>query len=40
MQNLQKDLDSVPVMLIASLTMIMATLMFLSFFLSIVPSAT
>ena len=39
MQNFQKDLYSLPFMSIAALTMIMATLMFLSFLLSTVPNA-
>ena len=39
MQNFQKTLNGLPIMLIATLTIAMATLMFLSYFLSIVPSA-
>ena len=39
MQSLQKALDSVSIMSIVTLTIAMATLMFLSYFLSIIPSA-
>lgn len=39
MQNRQKVLHSVSIMSIAALTMIMATLMFLSFFLTSIPNA-
>ncbi|MEM8828519.1 MAG: hypothetical protein AAGE96_04080 [Cyanobacteria bacterium P01_G01_bin.19] len=39
MLNFQDDLHSLPFMLIASFTMIMATLMFLSYLLAAVPTA-
>ena len=39
MQNRQKVFNTVPIMSIATLTIVMATLMFLSFFLTIVPSS-
>ena len=39
MQNRQQVLHSLPIIFIATLTMVMATLMFLSFFLSAVSSA-
>ena len=39
MQNFQKTLNSVPIISIVTLAIAMATLMFLSYFLSIVPSA-
>lgn len=39
MQDFQKDLHSLPIMTIAALTMTMASLMFLSFFLTSVSSA-
>ena len=38
MQNFQKTLNNVPVMLTVTLIMAMAFLMFLSYFLTIVPS--
>ncbi|WP_255414005.1 hypothetical protein [Pleurocapsa sp. CCALA 161] len=38
MQNFHKVFNSVPIMSIVTLTMAMATLMFISFFLAIVPS--
>ncbi len=39
MLNRQKVLDSVPIMSIVTLTITMATLMFLSYFLTIVPNS-
>ncbi|MEM7595741.1 MAG: hypothetical protein AAF383_30285 [Cyanobacteria bacterium P01_A01_bin.83] len=39
MQSLQKVFDSVQIMSIATLIIAMATLMFLSFFLSSIPPA-
>jgi|GEM_PF-3297128 len=42
MQNFPKDLqklNSLPIISIATLTMVMATLMFLSFFLTSIPNA-
>ena len=39
MQNRQKVLNSVPIMSIVTLMIAMATLMFLSYFLTIIPSA-
>ena len=39
MQNFQKTLNSVPLMLTVTLIIAMATLMFLSYFLTIVPNA-
>lgn len=39
MQNFQKTLNNLPVMLAVTLTIAMATLMFLSYFLTIVPNA-
>jgi len=39
MQNFQKTLNSVPLMLTVTLIITMATLMFLSYFLTIVPNA-
>ncbi|MEM8718281.1 MAG: hypothetical protein AAGE84_03085 [Cyanobacteria bacterium P01_G01_bin.39] len=39
MQNLQKVFNSIPIMSITTLVIAMATLMFLSYFLSIIPPA-
>lgn len=39
MQNFQKTSNSVTIMSILTLTIVMATLMFLSYFLTIVPDA-